>query len=88
MNAKQSLRLAAKRIEELEYFNRRSAADIKEYNNCIDRMIAGGSPCDYCEDQNECQLQAKADGKGCTEWMLHDLPQDAAGEQEGGPADV
>lgn len=70
MNAKQALRAAAKRIEELEHYNRLASADIKTYNEVIDGMIAGRSPCDWCEDQQECQLQAHADGKGCDMWML------------------
>lgn len=71
MNAKQSLRLAAKHIEELEDYNRRAAADIKAYNQCIDSMIAGGNPCEWCEDQEECQRECK--GRGCEEWWLVDL---------------
>ena len=68
MNAKQSLKLASKKIEELEHYNKRCVADIKAYNQVIESMIAGGSPCDWCEDRVECQLNAK--GKGCDEWML------------------
>lgn len=74
MNAKQALRAASKRIEELEYYNARASADIRDYNRCIDSMIAGGSPCDWCEDLNECQLEAK--GKGCPEWMLRNPPKE------------
>lgn len=70
MNAKQSLKLVAKRLEDVEIVLARAQADIKAYNQCIDSMIAGGSPCDWCEDRKECQLQAKADGKGCSEWWL------------------
>lgn len=73
MNAKQSLKLAAAHIEELEYANRRYAADVKAYNLCIDGMIKGESPCKWCEEQNECLLEAKERGVGCTEWWLMDL---------------
>lgn len=69
MNAKQSLRLASKRIEELEHFNRSAAADIVDYNRVIEHMISGGCPCDWCEDMQECQLNAKGE-TGCTDWML------------------
>lgn len=69
MNARQAAKAAAKRIEELEDFNRRASADIKEYNSCILDMIEGGSPCKYCEDYSECQLEEK-DRKGCKEWWL------------------
>ena len=63
MNARQAAKAAAKRIEELEDYNRRCSADIKAYNQCIDAMIAGGSPCPWCMEHEECQLEAK-DGKG------------------------
>ena len=71
MNAKQSLRAASARIIELEDYNKRAAADIARYNEVIIRLIMGDcNPCDYCEDQNECQLQAKHDRKGCGDWWL------------------
>ena len=72
VNGRQAAKLAAKRIEELENYNRRAAADIKAYNACIDGMIAGESPCKWCEEQSECQLEAKG-GKGCSEWWLMDI---------------
>lgn len=70
MNAKQALRRVSIRLEDLEKVLARAQNDIKMYNDAIDHMIAGGSPCDYCEDQTECSLQAKADGKGCKLWWL------------------
>lgn len=70
MNAKQSLKLVAKQLEDLETRMARAERDIKDYNLCIDSMIAGGSPCDWCEEQRECQLTAKDDGKGCAKWWL------------------
>lgn len=68
MNAKQAAREAAKRIEDLEITLSRAMSDIKRYNQCIDSMIEGGSPCDWCEDRRECHLEAQ--GKGCGLWML------------------
>ena len=68
MNAKQSLKIVSKHLIELEIQMRRAEKDIKDYNDCIDHIIAGGSPCDYCEDLAECNLEAK--GKGCELWML------------------
>lgn len=82
MNGRQAARLAAKRIEELEYLAARNKQDIVDYNKTISHMISGGSPCDWCEDQTECQLQAKADGKGCSDWMLHSGPIDDGGADE------
>lgn len=69
MNGRQAARAAAGRIAELEYVNTMQARDIKDYNAVIQHMIEGNSPCDYCEECNECQLEAKG-GKGCTEWWL------------------
>lgn len=71
MNAKQAARAASKnkRIAELEDFNRRCSADIRAYVGCIISMIGGASPCAWCEEENECQLEAKG-GKGCKQWWL------------------
>ena len=73
MNGRQAARLAAKRIEELEYYNARCKADITAYNAVIEALIRGESPCRWCEDIEECQLEAK-NGRGCAEWMLTDKP--------------
>ena len=73
MNAKQSLRAAAKHIEDLSDWNRRASRDIKAYNACIDGVIDGQcSFCDWCEEQEECQRECK--GTGCGEWWLKDNP--------------
>ena len=69
LNAKQSLRAASKRIEELEDFNKKASAEIKALNQCIDGVIAGQMTfCDWCEDQKECQRECK--GQGCSEWWM------------------
>lgn len=73
MNGRQAAKLAAKRIEELEHYNRLSAADIRDYNACIDGVIAGQTTfCDWCDEQKECQRTEK--GTGCEEWLLRDQP--------------
>lgn len=82
MNAKQALKLCSKQLEETEAVLQRAQQDIKDYNACIDSMIQGGSPCEYCEEYIECQLQAK-DGKGCSEWWLRFKREDKADEGEG-----
>ena len=69
VNAKQSLRAASRYIEDLSHSNARYRNDVVAYNECIMAMIDGESPCGWCEDHEECQLQAK-DGSGCSEWML------------------
>lgn len=69
MNGRQAAKAAAARIAEMERVANLNKHDIIEYNRCILDMIAGESPCLYCEDWQECQLEAKG-GKGCAEWML------------------
>lgn len=68
MNGKQAARLAAKKIEELEYMNMMQALDIQEYNKVILDIINGTGPCQWCEEEPECQRECK--GKGCQEWWL------------------
>lgn len=69
MNGRKAAKLAAKRIAELEYVVAMQTQDIKDYNACIIAHIGGASLCDWCEDKNECQLEAKG-GTGCSEWWL------------------
>lgn len=84
MNSRQAAKAAAKHIEEMEYAISRYVIDVKAYNACILDIIQGGSPCKYCEEYNECQLEAK-DGKGCSEWWLKDIP--PAKDEEGSVED-
>jgi len=70
MNGRQAARAAAKRIEDLEITLKRAMSDIKRYNECIDGMITGQSPCEWCDDKMECQREAHTTGKGCELWML------------------
>lgn len=81
MNGKQAARAAAKRIEELEYVNAMQSKDIADYNKCILSMISGDSPCLWCEERPECQLEAKEAGKGCSEWWLR--YRDLGGDHDG-----
>ena len=69
MNGRQAAKLAAQRITELEYVLARQIQDIKDYNAAIADMISGESPCSWCEECPECQLEAKM-GRGCSEWWL------------------
>lgn len=69
MNAKQSLKIVSKDLADKEIVLARAMKDIARYNLCIDSVIAGEKTfCDWCEEQNECQLEAK--GKGCDVWWL------------------
>ena len=63
-------RALVKRIVDLEITLKRAMSDIKRYNECIDGMITGQSPCEWCEDKTECQREAHKTGKGCELWML------------------
>lgn len=73
MNAKQALKAASKRIEELEHFNRMSRATVVSLYKALDAVFSGGNVCELCEDYEECQLEVKGQGKGCPEWS-HKTP--------------
>lgn len=66
MNARQAAKAAAKRIEQLEDFNRRATADNKAYNLVIEDMIHGKSPCPWCLEFDECEDKTH----GCENWSL------------------
>ena len=70
MNSRQAAKAAAKKIEEMQNYNDKCKADITAYNAVIQAMIEGRSPCPWCEDFEECQLEAKK-LYGCPEWILH-----------------
>jgi hypothetical protein len=70
MNARQAARAAATRIEELEHYQRMATHDIRQYNKVIMHMIQHGSPCDYCNDLEECREAGKDVSIGCDMWML------------------
>lgn len=77
MNAKQATRkmdrhALVKKIADLSFVNEMNKADIVSYNQCIDFMISGGSPCEFCEDfKGDCEHpECREAGKGCPDWML------------------
>ena len=70
MNAKQAARAAAQHIEELEHQIMLNIRDIRLYVQCIHGMINHGSPCEYCEDRDECEINGKNIDAGCDDWML------------------
>ena len=70
MNGRQAAKRAAERIEELEHHVRLDIRDIKLYVACIRDMINHKSPCAYCEDHDECEINGKDISIGCDEWML------------------
>ena len=63
------LRAAGKHLDATANFIDHSKSDIADYNKVIQHMIAGGCPCEWCEDLDECQLEAKGE-TGCSEWLL------------------
>lgn len=73
MNARQAAKMAAKRIEELEHYNRMSRATIVSLYRALDAIFSGGNVCELCEDYEECQLEDKKEGKGCADWS-HKTP--------------
>ena len=70
MNGRQAARAAAERIKENERILALNKADIVAYNLCILHMIDHGSPCDFCEDLEECRKEEKDVTIGCDNWML------------------
>lgn len=75
MNQRQSLKAASERIEALEQQiadllqeNMIHRADTAQFYDCIEGTVDGESICKWCNDHEECQLQAK-DGRGCKEWQ-------------------
>ena len=83
MNGRQAAKAAAKRIEEQEYMIGRQTRDIKDYNQCIWDIIAGKSPCIWCEENrlDEC-THASRGSAGCSEWWLRN-PKPEGGEPDG-----
>jgi hypothetical protein len=71
MNGRQAARAAAKRIDELEYMVSSQSRDIKDYNAVVLDIIAGKSPCTWCEENrlDECE-HASRGSAGCSEWWL------------------
>jgi len=87
MNAKQSLRAAAKTIEDLTDWNQKASRDIRGYNACIDGVIAGQcSFCDWCEEKRLGECDRPELGDGCGEWWLMDNPP-VSDPEEGSEAD-
>lgn len=82
MNGRQAARKAAILIEELERLNKLYAGDVKDYYDCIEGTVDGKSICDWCDDQEECQLQDKG-SKGCKEWVLRTRKEEPQDEQSG-----
>lgn len=77
MNAKQATKkmdryMLVKQIADLTFVNEMNKADIVSYNQCIDYMISGGSPCEFCHDyEQDCDHpDCRESGKGCADWML------------------
>ena len=85
MNAKQALKAASKRIEELEHFNRMSRATVISLYKALDAIFSGGNVCELCEDYEECQLEAKEQGKGCPDWSPKSIDPSEVPEAENGP---
>ena len=86
MNGRQAARAANKRIQELEASNAMYARDIKDYNAVVLDMIAGKSPCGWCENNrlDECE-HASRGSAGCSEWWLKypEKVQDEGGDPDG-----
>lgn len=85
MNARQAAKAAGKRIEELEWYNKSAGATIRKLYHALDVIFSGGNVCELCEDYEECQLEAKKQGKGCPEWSHKSIDPSEVPEAENGP---
>ena len=70
MNKRQAGLAAMARVPELEHQIMLNIRDIRLYVQCIHSMINHGSPCEYCEDRDECEINGKNIDAGCDDWML------------------
>ena len=85
MNGRQAAKLANQRIQELEVVNAMQTRDIKDYNAAVLDMIAGKSPCTWCEENrlDECE-HASRGSAGCSGWWLkYPEPDSEGGEPDG-----
>ena len=51
----------------------------------LDAIFSDGNVCELCEDYEECQLEAKEQGKGCPEWSHRTPNSSELPEAEEGP---
>ena len=70
MNARQAAKAASLRIAEMERVAALNKQDIIDYNACILGIIDGKSPCEWCEDLEDCLSGSKDVSTGCANWML------------------
>ena len=75
-------------IDQLGDFNRRCSADIRGYVQNTQAMIAGKSPCEFCEEHRlgECEHKDCEMGKGCDGWWLRTDMLEVSPPAEGGEA--
>lgn len=75
-------------IDQLGDFNRRCSADIRGYVQNTQAMIAGKSPCEFCEEHRlgECEHPDCEMKNGCDGWWLRTDMLEVSPPAEGGEA--
>ena len=87
-NLEEENRMLVKQVSDLGDFNKRCSADIRGYVQNTFAMIAGKSPCEFCEEHRlgECEHKDCEMKNGCDGWWLRTDMLEVSPPAEGGEA--